>query len=415
MYRLIASILPATLALAACGDGQAGSALTERDSLGIRILESHQPERTGEPGLHLSAGPTVEIGVAEGAEEYQLFRVYSAIRLDDGGILVANSGSGQLRFYDVQGRFVKSAGRHGGGPGEFPEFSSMNTWRAGPGSVAVWADDNRVNVFDTSGALLRPVRMETTAEAPRVWLRGVFGDGTWLMMAPGGGGTLSGLPGEIIQNEFLHLRFTPEGTYVGELLRTPGRPRMVHEYGQRRHYPYIPLAPEPQVVPGSDRLYVARGPTHEVEVWNLDGSLTAVIRWGAPDPARTADIWSDYEREFLDAFTDDNRRRLYAHYFNEDLPLPDRVPAVQSLMVDTDGNLWVERFRFFWDPQPVWDVFSEAGRWLSTVETPEGLEIYEIGSDYVLGRSLDELGVERIQMFGLPSDLGDRRPLGRRP
>jgi hypothetical protein len=52
---------------------------------------------------------------------------------------------------------------------------------------------------------------------------------------------------------------------------------------------------------------------------------------------------------------------------------------------------------------------------LSTVETPEGLEIYDVGTDYVLGRSRDDLGVERIQMFELPSDLGDRRALGRRP
>ena len=140
MYRHCYSILPAAIALAACADGPATSAFTERDSLGIRILESHEREWTEGRRWRVSPEPAVEIGLAEGPEEYQLHRVYSAMRLDDGEILVTNSGSGELRFYDAEGRFVKSAGRHGGGPGEFNERTSMRAWRMGSGSLAVEAD-----------------------------------------------------------------------------------------------------------------------------------------------------------------------------------------------------------------------------------------------------------------------------------
>jgi hypothetical protein len=398
VYWRYSSILPAALALAACAVRPSDTAFTERDSLGIRILESHEPEYHG---WNLSSEPAVEIGVAEGPEEYQLYRVYSAMRLDNGEILLTNSGSGELRFYDAEGRFVNSAGRHGGGPGEFFEYSSMRMWRAGSGSVAIDANTNRVNVFDTSGASLSDVSLETSGDAPRVFMSGVFGDGTWLASAPAGGGRLTGLPGDIIRSEWLYLRYTSEGTVLGELLRMPDRPRMVHEYGEIRHFPYIPLAPEPKLAPGGDRLYVARGSAPEVEVRDLDGALTTLIRWDAQDQATTADIWDNYEREFLDAIGDDDQRRQYAHFLNEDLPLPDRVPAVQSLMVDADGNLWVERFRFFWETQPVWDIFSEAGRWLGSIETPEGFDVYDIGVDYVLGRSRDDLGVERVQLFEL--------------
>ena len=162
MYRHLVSILPAALALAACAVRPGTSTFTERDSLGIRILESHEPDWTEDSRWYLSSEPTVEIGVAEGPEEYQLYRVYSGMRLDNGGILVANAGSGELRFYGAEGRFVKSAGRHGGGPGEFSEFTSMRMWRAGSGSVAVEADVNRINVFDTGGASLSTVRFETS-------------------------------------------------------------------------------------------------------------------------------------------------------------------------------------------------------------------------------------------------------------
>ncbi len=37
-------------------------------------------------------------------------------------------------------------------------------------------------------------------------------------------------------------------------------------------------------------------------------------------------------------------------------------------------------------------------RW-DFVETPEGLRIYEIGEDYIPGHSMDELGVETIQVW----------------
>lgn len=401
MFRHYASILTAALAIAACADRPDTSAFTERDSLGIRILKSHRPEWTEDHRWHLSSEPAVEIGLAEGPEEYQLYRVYSAMRLDDGRILVTNSGSGELRFYDAEGRFVNGAGRHGGGPGEFAQFSSMRMWRAGSGSVAIEADVNRVNVFDLDGELLGTVRLETTSDAPRVFMSGVFGDDSWFAMAPAGGGRLTGLPGDVIQSEFLYLRYTSEGSSLGELVRIPGRPRMVHEYGQIRHFPYIPLEPEPSLAPGGDRLYVARGSAPEIEVRDLDGALTALIRWDAPDRASIADIWNDYEREFLAAIGDDDQRRQYAHFLDEDLPLPDRVPVVQSLMVDAGGNLWVERFRLSWETQPAWDIFSEAGRWLGSIETPKGFDVYDIGADYVLGRSRDELGVERVQLFEL--------------
>ena len=45
------------------------------------------------------------------------------------------------------------------------------------------------------------------------------------------------------------------------------------------------------------------------------------------------------------------------------------------------------------NPAPLWTVFSPAGRVLGFVETPEGLEIREIGDDYVLGHAKGELDV----------------------
>lgn len=49
----------------------------------------------------------------------QFFRLNSATRLPDGGVLVLNAGTYELRRFDADGAFVEAAGREGEGPGEF--------------------------------------------------------------------------------------------------------------------------------------------------------------------------------------------------------------------------------------------------------------------------------------------------------
>ncbi len=46
-------------------------------------------------------------------------------------------------------------------------------------------------------------------------------------------------------------------------------------------------------------------------------------------------------------------------------------------------------------------VFDPTGQVLGFVETPEGLRIFEIGEDYILGRTEDEFEVESVQIWPL--------------
>jgi hypothetical protein len=52
-----------------------------------------------------------------------------------------------------------------------------------------------------------------------------------------------------------------------------------------------------------------------------------------------------------------------------------------------------------------WSVFDPDGAVLGTIETPQGLVVYQIGEDFLLGRMRDDFGVERVVRFPL-----DRRP-----
>ena len=52
-------------------------------------------------------------------------------------------------------------------------------------------------------------------------------------------------------------------------------------------------------------------------------------------------------------------------------------------------------------PAPLWTVFDPGGQALGFIETPDGLTIYEIGAEYLLGQATDEMGVESVQVWAL--------------
>jgi len=81
------------------------------------------------------------------------------------------------------------------------------------------------------------------------------------------------------------------------------------------------------------------------------------------------------------------------------------LPAFASLRADALGWLWAEVF----EPDPVehrdvprtWILFDPEGRARGTVSTPPGLEVIEVGADYVLGLWTSDLDVEQVRRHRL--------------
>ncbi|WP_420462087.1 hypothetical protein [Candidatus Palauibacter sp.] len=109
---------------------------------------------------------------------------------------------------------------------------------------------------------------------------------------------------------------------------------------------------------------------------------------------------SPYPAELLP----DARRSL------ESTPLAETFPAFSSVVADATGNLWVREYEYPREkrPAPLWSLFDPEGRILGFVETPKNLGIGEIGEDYILGWTRDELGVEFIHVWPLDRSTGGR-------
>lgn len=94
-----------TVVFAACGAGDRDApGPVVRDSAGITIVENTAPLWHENAAWSIDAEPEVEIGVLDGDPAYQLYHARDAARLSDGRIVVANYGTGELRYFDAHGR-----------------------------------------------------------------------------------------------------------------------------------------------------------------------------------------------------------------------------------------------------------------------------------------------------------------------
>ena len=85
------------------------------------------------------------------------------------------------------------------------------------------------------------------------------------------------------------------------------------------------------------------------------------------------------------------------------VPVAERLPVFTSVIADALDHLWIEEYEVPGEEREgvLWTVVDPGGRVLGFVETPDGLETYEIGEDFILGRVRDELDVEYIQVWPL--------------
>lgn len=384
--------------LAACGadvDDSPGSVV--RDSAGVTIVESTRPAWEEGDAWRVSDSPLVDIGVLDGAPEYQLFRVAGVVRLADGRMVVANSGTGELRYYSAEGEHLRTAGRAGSGPGEFQSIS----WIALGGADSVLVYDQglgRISLFSPDGAFVESNTVQAIAGDGTLRPIGRFADGSYLLQRalPGNPASLeSGL------HRFPSTLFRTTHNSAPDSLGTyPGHEGMVLIGTNTVSVFRGAIMRRLETVVHGETYAVGAQDAYEVELRHMSGEPATRIRWTGPDLAMTPDMIEYHEQQQLrNAPTDEVRRGLEQRL--GDMKYPDMVPAYGAVVLDAPGNLWVQEFRRDAEALNSWLVFNPEGSLLGRVQLPEGLIVEEIGADYVLGRWTDELDVEHVRMFGL--------------
>jgi hypothetical protein len=377
-------------------------ASTARDSAGVRIVENVRG--TWVTPWQVGSQPLLSIGSVAGDPDHELDQVTGAVGLPDGRIVVANAGRLELLFYDGHGNLLHRAGGRGGGPGEFRSLE----WLARYGADSILALDvrgHRVSYFDTDGNFARSVRLEPNARIPFPRPVGFFADGS-LLAIPGTFSLGGDPPVRVERTRDLLLRYESDGTSAILLGSFPGHEQVIVPTGphgglERRRRPFGRAT---AFAAAGDRFYVADNDTYEIRVYSISGrQIQSIRKVAAPLTLEESDIRA-FEDSVLAAA--DDRYLPQVRVLFENLPPPPRTyPAyAPDIHIDRDQNVWVRESSRPGQGRIEWSVFSAGGELQGAVNMPPGLEVLDIGADYILGLQRDTLDVEYVRKFSLQRD-----------
>ncbi len=396
--------------LAGCGGGAPTPPLV-RDSAGVAIIENFEPQWGRGNSWRLADTPVVDIGGPDADSVHKISRPVGALRLEDGTIVVANAGTQELRWFDRAGRYLLSAGSRGEGSIHFAALEWLGTTASG--RVAAFDFGRlRLSLFDSAGNFEQSISLIVTFQAEPGSVRGVFADSSLAVIRDARHWARSmtqqaSTPEGLVRGPARVSRYSASGEYLNEIGTFKGAERIFTKSSTRiLRVTSRPFGRATVFAVTDERVYVGTQDTYQVENYDMQGRLTAVVRVAREPQPVTAEIIERYVRGRLAGVHERERaqreRQLAA------LPYPDTMPAYGAMLVDSDENLWVAEYFPFGDATPTWTVFDSDHRMLGTVETPPGLAVHQIGTDFLIGSYRDEEDAYHIRVYRLekPHDGG---------
>jgi hypothetical protein len=399
------AVLSCTLAAGCAASPPPPATSVERDSAGIRIVES-----TAQPGsaptLRLAAEGMIQIGVIDGEPAYQLDRVNSVTRLSDGSWAVANGGSQELRVFSAAGHHLRTIGGRGQGPGEFRAISYMR--RLEGDSLFVYdAQNRRISILTPDGILTR--EWSTTQDGTALRIVAALSDGTmltsnWTSISQPRSAELvrdtaryevrgEGLPVPLEQHYLgneskLDVQEGSSGVIAISILRLP----------------YTRTA----VLSASEQTFVVGSNyTYEFHMYDAGGSLRTIVR--RPDVV-PATVTTELLQRHMEADLASRRARgvdvtpeveATARRNIQNMHRVESVPAYGSIVATSAGGVWVQDFVLPGTEaeETSWATFDADGRLTGSILLPKDFRPMFVGADMAAGVIRDDFDVEYVRIY----------------
>jgi hypothetical protein len=331
--------------------------------------------------------------------QVQLFRPGAAQVLGNGDLVLANVGNREILIITPEGRVRWRRNRKGRGPGEFESLDGVTAWR-GDSVAAVDGVLRRVTVFSPSGEYGRSFALPDLP--PGAVVTGIH----WLqpdaLLVGTQRGRMPGSPTGLIRNAGAFLVLDDDGDRQSSIGEIAGDEWFTD--GDHHLLGYMPFG------------RVTRYATHSNAVFVADGTDAAVRRITVPSRAEKllpvpvtqasqrltpSQVRAYKARRLADA----GNGPVMARWLDE-VPFPTQLPPTRGLVIDTQGNIWVEQY-----PPPGaealhWTVLSADGTAVATVTVAANRRIIAASQDAAFALESDDLGAEVL--VRLPLGRGTR-------
>lgn len=355
--------------------------------------------RAGAPawGTNVRVTRELAIGALDGPDEYSFAWVAGVTVGSDNAIYVLEQKPPVVRQYDATGKYIRSFGRSGQGPGEFQRPEAL--------SLA----DKRLIVRDVRNARLTVYPL--AGGAPLHWrYESTFSSNVQMIVHADGGVSVptqvSGPSGYVP----VVMRYAPNGT-PRQTISVPNLGYKVPSINVRTKGGSatlsIPFAYEPRWTYSPDgRFFGGLPDRYAIHVVGGD-KVHRIERTVAPVPIDAE------EREGHRKSVESSIRRSHDPAFSWDgSGMPTVKPFFNQVFIDADNRIWVwvstPSVRYppenpngaavFRSPA-AYDVYDPTYRFLGTVRFPESFMFHYARGDYIWGTETDADGVAQVVRY----------------
>lgn len=394
-------------------------------SAGTTLQATDTVVRMARPPVHPGVATLVEelsIGVADGAEEYMLGDVADLVLARDGSIYVLDRQVPAVRHYDAQGKFLRTIGRSGQGPGEFRSASGLALTK--DGRLLLWDTGNwRINVYSANGDVLPQwtTPSGTTGTSSATFSRALLVDTSGVVI------TRKSIfnSRDPWNRPTVWLRYRPDGTFIDTLHPpTASRqiPALTASAGRVSVSNPVPFAPSRIVVMSPHGYLVAGLPDrYAFEIHQPGRQVISVRRDVRPERVSRA------EKTEARAEVEARMRQTDPAWSWNGPDIPDTKPFYAGIQVGIDGRIWVAivpenssrvgsvsgtagvgpaareprpRATEGDPPRPaLYDVFEPDGVYLGQVQVPARVSTVLRRGDHVWGVAVDADDVPRVKRY----------------
>jgi len=391
-----AIIAMCVMALTACDQPQRVAAeVTRRDSSGVSIIEMGDPRALMLPEWTVASTPAVTIGGDDRIPGHDLFGTHHAAVLSDGGIVLTNSGSNELRFFAADGTFLRSVGGEGQGPGEFDALAWVGVMR-GDTILAYDQSHARLSTLTGHGVFLGSVPVTPPHDGSFPDVRGVFAHGEFVF-DPG----FNRFFGQGERRDTIpFIRYDRSGSIRDTLAVRPGGEYYFAQAGGGAMRSEIPFGRDVFAAVGPSSVAIGTNDFYEVSLFDsTDGRLTTLLRARPASLPVTEDDIGAWKEGRLTGWPDDMREMV--EMVHEQLPTRSTYPAFTALHIDASGFVWIRDAMGPNDAEAVWIVYAPDGAPTARVRMPPDREVIAIGVSRMVTTEQDELDREIVRVYVL--------------
>ena len=335
--------------------------------------------------------PTLVIGADDTREGHALYGATVAAMSADGRLVVANTGTSEVRVFSTDGDLLHSFSRQGQGPGEHGFISGL------------WLAEDTVIVFDGLGqkvsywSLDGELRGEVRLSGERHDLVGRLENGQFVSTTADP--HVSFAVGTSLEDSLSVALVDPHTGSSQPVARVPLQTRFAATLPDGRTiYTPLPLQPRLSIATGSNTIFLGYPSEPTVDQYAAGGTKLQTVSLPLSRAPLTPELRRAWQSSIEEGVSDEEKPFM-ARYL-ESLPYPDLMPAFDRLMVGGPDRLWVRHFAVPGQDSVTWSLV-EGGSEIVQLRALATTEFLAANAGRIIASQPREDGAEQILVWPL--------------